>query len=59
MKIEIEVKSWLYNWLKAQERGGFNISRQIVRALINYYHLSPPNIKEIEAKIKAWEQKRE
>ena len=58
--VSISVDDWLYNWMRGQKQGGYNLSRLIVRAVINYYHLAPPDIEEIERKIKEnWHTKKQ
>ena len=53
-KVTISCDPWFKDWCKSQAQGGYNVSRILVRAAINYYHLAPPDMKTIEEKIKNW-----
>ena len=56
--VSISCDPWLKEWFKNQAQGGYNISRLITKAVINQYHLAPPNISEINKLIeKQWPQK--
>lgn len=56
--IRITVSPWVANWCRSQMRAGMILSRIIEKAIINYYGLEPPNIKEIKEKIERSKNRR-
>lgn len=53
--VSISLDPWLKDWFNSQRQGGYNISRLVTKAVINQYHLAPPNVSHIKQIIeKRW-----